>query len=138
MNISFILDREEAINPSEALGDIIITNNQSKIAVNSTYLDSWFAVLINGYESLAKNQQITLEIIEEPDLITFSCTQENEFKISYGKQEVLFNNLEEFYQSLIISLREFIKQFAQENIKIHDYPLFTKINSFLPLKLITI
>jgi hypothetical protein len=41
MNISFILDLQEKIDPNEALGDIIISNNQSKIEVKFTYLDSW-------------------------------------------------------------------------------------------------
>lgn len=102
MNISFVLDREEKIDPNEALGDIIISNNKSQIAVISTYLDSWFDALINGYKNLEKHNKMTLEIVEEPELITFE-TNKNGFNISYGKQVIFFDNIQEFYLCLLKS-----------------------------------
>lgn len=129
MNISFILDREEKIDPNEALGDIIISNKQSEIEVKSTYLDSWFDVLIDGYRSLEKQDNIILEIAEEPELITFSSIQ-NGYKISYSNQLIVFEYIEDFYQSLLNSTENFIKEFEQENIFISHLPLFIKIKDF--------
>lgn len=129
MNISFILDRDEKIDPNNALGDIILSNNQSEIQVKSTYLDSWFDVLIDGYHSLEKQNNITLEIAEEPELITCSSVQ-NGYKISYGNQLIVFEDLADFYQSLLNSTENFIKEFEQENIFISDFPLFIKIKDF--------
>ncbi len=129
MNISFVLDREEKIDPNNTLGDIFISNNQSEIKVKSTYLDSWFDVLIDGYLSLEKQNNIILEIAEESELITFSLVQ-NGYKIIYGNQFIVLKDIEDFYQSLLNSTINFIIEFEQENILISHFPLFIKIKDF--------
>ncbi|MGI0479279.1 hypothetical protein ACN4EE_00660 [Geminocystis sp. CENA526] len=129
MKILFSLDREEKIDPNDALGDIIISSDDGEISVRSTYLDSWFSALIEGYDSLQKNQNIKIDIIEEPESITFERLF-NKFKISYGKQHITFKKIEDFYQCLSITIKDFMQQFEQENIKLSSYPLFTEICHF--------
>ena len=89
MNISFKLDRDEEIDPNDPLGDIRITDNHTLLSVESTYLDSWFDVLIDGYKSLKNQKKVALEIIEEPDAIIFEPVLRG-FKLKYGKKELLF------------------------------------------------
>ncbi|MFM7574767.1 MAG: hypothetical protein ACKO4S_16795 [Snowella sp.] len=40
MKISFTLDQDEGIDPNDPIGDIVITNAQNRLSVESTYLDS--------------------------------------------------------------------------------------------------
>jgi len=129
MKILFSLDREEKIDPNDALGDIIISSNNQQISVHSTYLDSWFSALIDGYNSLQKHQNIKIDTIEEPESIIFERLF-NGFKISYGKQHINFKKIDDLYQCLSITIKDFIQQFDQENIKLSSHPLFTKIYHF--------
>lgn len=130
MKILFKLDQEEGIDPIDPVGDIIITNAQTKLSVESTYLDSWFEVLIDGYQSLQNQNKVTLEIVEEPNLITFEPVLEG-FKISYGKQELFFKNLNEFYQSLLTSAQQLRFQLEQDQEKITNLPILSKITNFV-------
>ncbi len=115
MNISFKLDRDEEIDPNDPLGDIRITDNHTLLSVESTYLDSWFDVLIDGYKSLKNHKKVTLEIWEEPEVITFEPVLRG-FKISYEKKELFFSDLNEFYQSLLTSTQDFLSQLEQEGV----------------------
>jgi hypothetical protein len=130
MKISFTLDRDEEIDPNDPIGDILITNNRTRLAVESTYLDSWFDVLIDGYKSLQNQNKITLEIVEEPDVITFETVLKG-FKVSYGKQELFFSDLNEFYQSLLTSAKELLFQLDQAQENLSNFPLLIKIRNFI-------
>lgn len=130
MQILFTLDQDDGIDLIDPLGDIIITNNQSTLSVESTYLDSWFDVLINGLNSLQNNCKITLEIIEEPKVITFEPVLEG-FKISYGKEVLFFDNLNEFYQSLLKSAQEFLSQLKQTQKNCSNLSILNKIDNFI-------
>ena len=130
MKILFALDQDEGIDPNDPIGDIVITNAQTRLSVESTYLDSWFDVLIDGYKSLQNQNKITLEIVEEPDVITFE-TVLNGFKVSYGKQKLLFSDLNEFYQSLLTSAKELLFQLDQSQENLSNFPLLIKIHDFI-------
>jgi hypothetical protein len=130
MKISFALDQDEGIDPNDPIGDIVITNAQNRLSVESTYLDSWFDVLIDGYKSLQNQNTITLEIVEEPDVITFE-TVLNGFKVSYGKQKLFFSDLNEFYQSLLTSAKELLFQLDQAQENLSNFPLLIKIHDFI-------
>ena len=130
MKILFTLDQDEGIDPNDPIGDIVITNAQTRLSVESTYLDSWFNVLIDGYKSLQNQNKITLEIVEEPDVITFE-TVLNVFKVSYGKQKLFFSDLNEFYQSLLTSAKELLFQLDQSQENLSNFPLLIKIYNFI-------
>jgi hypothetical protein len=130
MKISFTLDQDEGIDPNDPIGDIVITNAQTRLSVESTYLDSWFDVLIDGYKSLQNQNKITLEIVEEPDVITFE-TVLNGFNVSYGKQKLFFSDLNEFYQSLLTSAKELLFQLDQSQENFSNFPLLIKIYNFI-------
>ena len=130
MKILFTLDQEQEIDPNDPLGNLIITNSQTTLSVESTYLDSWFDVLIDGFQGLQNNNKITLEIVEEPESITFAPVLEG-FKISYGKQALFFSNLNVFHQSLLASAKDFLSQLKQERENISNLPLLSKINHFV-------
>ena len=130
MKILFELDRDEVIEPNDPLGDIRIGDGQNLLSVKSTYLDSWFDVLIDGYKSLKNHKKITLEIIEEPEVITFEPVLRG-FKISYGKKELFFSDLNEFYQSLLTSTEDFQSQLEQEGENLSELPIFIKISHFI-------
>ena len=126
IKIRFILDHDQGID-NEPVGDIIISNAHSKLSDKSTYLDSWFDVLIDGYQALKSNKKLTLEILEEPNPITFEPIL-NGFKITYGKQKLSFNSLKEFDQSLLTSAQEFLRQLEQDNLS--NFFLLNKIANF--------
>ncbi len=130
MKISFTLDQDDGIDPNDPIGDILITNDHTQLLIKSTYLDSWFDVLIDGYKSLQNRNKITLEIIEEPDAVTFETVLKG-FKINYGKQELFFSDLNNFYQSLLISAKEFLLQLEQSQENLANFPLLSKIRSFI-------
>lgn len=130
MKISFTLDQDEEIDPNDPIGDILITNDRTQLSVESTYLDSWFDVLIDGYKSLQNQNKITLEIVEEPDVITFETVLKG-FKVSYGKQELFFSDLNEFYQSLLTSVKELLFQLDQTQENLSNFPLPIKIHNFI-------
>ncbi len=130
MNISFKLDRDERINPNDPLGDIQITDNHTLLSVEATYLDSWFDVLIDGYKSLKTQKKVALEIIEEPEVIIFEPVLRG-FKIKYGKKELLFDDLNDFYQSLLTSTQDFLFQLEQESENLPELPIIIKIRQFI-------
>jgi hypothetical protein len=130
MKILFTLDQDEGVDPNDPIGDIIITNDQTRLSFQSTYLYSWFDVLIDGYKSLQNQSKITLEIVEEPDVITFE-TVLNGFKVSYGKQKLFFSDLNEFYQSLLTSAKELLFQLDQAQESLSNFPLLIKIHNFI-------
>lgn len=130
MKISFTLDQDEGIDPNDPIGDILLTDGNIVLSVESTYLDSWFDVLIDGYKSLQNKNKVTLEIVEEPEVITFEPVLEG-FKISYGKQELFFSSLNEFYQSLLTSAKELLFQLHPDQENLTNFPLLTKIRHFI-------
>ena len=130
MNISFKLDRDEEIDPNDPLGDIRIRHNQTLLSVQSTYLDSWFDVLIDGYKSLKNQKKVALEIIEEPEVIIFKPISRG-FRIKYGTKELLFDDLNEFYQSLLTSTQDFLYQLEQESENLSELPIIIKIRQFV-------
>jgi hypothetical protein len=139
MKILFLLDENdenEVIDPNDPIGDITIISNHAQLSVKSTYLDSWFNVLIEGYNNLQEQNKITLEIFEEPDLITFEPVI-NGFKIAYGRQELFFSNLDEFCQSLLTAVKEFIAQLERENSHLSHLPLLIKLYKFKEQSAIT-
>ena len=135
MEISFTLDQDESIDPKDPLGDIVIRDGTALLSVESTYLDSWFDVLIDGYKGLENQKKVTLEIVEEPELITFEPMLKG-FKISYGKEELFLNSLNEFYQSLLISAQDFLSQLELEDVNLSDLPIIIKIHHFIEQSII--
>ena len=130
MQILFTLDPEDGIDPNDPLGDITLSDNQTTLSVESTYLDSWFDSLIKGFKSLQTNQKIILDLIEEPETLTFEPILDC-FKISYGKQTLLFNTLNEFYQPLLLSAQQFLSQLDQNNNKTTTLPNLINIRHFI-------
>ena len=53
---------DEEIDPNDPLGDIRIRDNQTVLSVQSTYLDYWFDVLVDGYKSLKNQKKVALEM----------------------------------------------------------------------------
>lgn len=130
MNILFALDPADGIDPDDPIGDITLTNGQTTLSIESTYLDSWFETLINGFKSLQINQKITLEIPEEPELIIFEPIVEG-FKISYGKKALFFQSLNEFLQPLLLAAQEFLAQLDQNSRQKDSFPNLVNLRQFI-------
>ncbi len=130
MKIFFTLDQTGGVDLNDPIGNIMITDGQTLLLIESTYLDSWFDVLMDGFKSLYKKNKITLEIVEEPEMITFEPVLDG-FKISYRKQALFFRNLNDFYQSLLIAAKEFLFQLHQDQENSSNLPILTKIHHFI-------
>ena len=129
MKILFRLDQDEGIDPNDPIGDIMIRNDRTLLSIKSTYLDSWFDVLIDGYKSLLNQKEVTLELVEEPETITFKPVLKG-FKFSYGKQELFFSDLSEFHQCLLTSTQDFLAQLEQDEENLFNLPNLIKIYHF--------
>ena len=130
MKILFTLDSSDGIDPKDPIGDITITDEQTLLSIESTYLDSWFETLIDGFKSLKINQKITLEIMEEPESITFEPISQG-FKISYRKRVLFLSNLNEFLQPLLLSAQEFLALLDQNEIKPENLLNLLSIRQFI-------
>ncbi|MEA5620925.1 hypothetical protein VB711_24250 [Cronbergia sp. UHCC 0137] len=129
MNISFTLDQQEVIDSNDPVGNMTITDGKTILTVESTYLDSWFDVLIDGLQGLNKKDKLTLEIVEEPEMIIFENTLPG-LKITYGKEELFFKK-NYFYQELLNSVREFLFQLNQNEKDLTSLPIVRKLRNFI-------
>lgn len=103
---------EEELDPIDPVGDITLTNDQTRIQVESTYLDSWFDTLITGIQAVQSGNKLTLEIAEEPDVLKFEPSNGG-VKISYQNQALVVSRIDEFIRALKLAANDFVLKLDQ-------------------------
>lgn len=99
MKIEWVFDREEPIDLENLLGDLSVSDADSTITVQSTYIDSWFVALIRGLRILQDGRSGSVEILEEPSPLVFELS-EGKVWISYEHKRICAESLHEFQRSL--------------------------------------
>ncbi|HBB35192.1 MAG TPA: hypothetical protein DDZ80_03500 [Cyanobacteria bacterium UBA8803] len=112
MKIEWTLYEEEGIDPIDPVGDITVTNGQTTIQVEATYLDSWFDALITGIKGVQTGSKVTVEIVEEPDLLRFEPSNGG-VKISYKNTAIVVSRIDEFIQALKLAAKDFLLRLDQ-------------------------
>jgi len=129
IRIYWQLDEEGGIEPLDPIGEITIANGRTKIQEKFTYLDSWFDALITGIEALKKSQKVAVEIVEEPETITFEPAS-NGWRLSYGKEWIEFSNIDEFIEAVKLAAAEFLLK-VEPISGSEDNALLKKIHRFV-------
>jgi len=57
MKIEWYLDLGEALDPDNLLGDITLSEAQTRLEERDTYIDSWLVALITGLQVVQAGQQ---------------------------------------------------------------------------------
>ncbi|NET59870.1 MAG: hypothetical protein F6K47_28095 [Symploca sp. SIO2E6] len=113
MKIEWTLDEEEGIDPTDPVGNLILSDGKTTIQLESTYLDSWFEAFITGIKEITAGNSTTVEIAEEPDLLMFKYSKSG-IIISYQNQDIFVKNTDE----LLLVLRESAKKFIEKLDKV--------------------
>jgi hypothetical protein len=100
LTIKLHLDEDCGIDEIDVLGDLIISDNHSTIAVNTTYLDSWLAELIDAADRLPKEGHVDVAAPEEPVPIRLEMGSDNRVRLSYKEQLVVADSMNDFRTAL--------------------------------------
>jgi hypothetical protein len=130
MQIFFELDQSEEIDPIDPLGKLMLTDGKTVLFIENTYLDSWFTIFIDALKALNLQNKLTVEIEEEPELITFEKLAKG-FKINYLNKELFCENIDTFSQVLTKSAQQFLDQLCAVNNNVLNFPNLIKINNFI-------
>jgi hypothetical protein len=87
INVNF--EKETVIDAIDPLGDLTISDGISTIVMKTTYLDSWLAALISGYNQSRAANRIAVEISEEPHPLLIEVTPAGLLSISYENQRLV-------------------------------------------------
>jgi hypothetical protein len=106
--IRWLLEREEEIDPYDALGTIIIAGDEDQIEDRCTFLDAYFEALVLGIQNMEKGKKIEIDPLVEAEDIIFDYTGNN-LIISYGKQQATIYNTNKFVEDIHKSVENFLK-----------------------------
>jgi hypothetical protein len=110
---------DEAIDPIDPLGNIIITDGKKTIQEEDTYIDSWIDALITGLKNLQEGKNAAVDLVEEPEPILFE-SQQSGVRISYGDRSVFSRDLAEFSDALKQVAREFLDKINYQRDSDHN------------------
>jgi hypothetical protein len=82
-------EKETGLDAIDPLGDLTISDGVSTITVKTTYLDSWLAALVAGYNQAREANHVTVEVPEEPQPLLIDVTPEGLLSISYENQTLI-------------------------------------------------
>jgi hypothetical protein len=105
MEIQFFLDKKENVTSSDLLGEIRISDGRNTISEKLTYIDSWLEALEEGAKSLEHENSVSIDLIEEPDPLTFE-KRDGYVKLSYGDMFIFVNTVDEIYSSVQVALNK--------------------------------
>jgi hypothetical protein len=100
LTIKLHLDEDCGLDEIDVLGDLIISDNRSTIVVNTTYVDSWLAELIDAADRLAKESHVEVAAPEEPVRIRLELGSDNRVTLSLKDQIVVADSMSDFSAAL--------------------------------------
>lgn len=86
LTIKLTFEEETGLDAIDPLGDVTISDGVSAFTIRTTYLDSWLAALISGYNQSRSADSVTVEVSEEPQPIKILGTPAGLLTISYENQ----------------------------------------------------
>lgn len=97
MEIRFI--KQKDANSPDLLGDIYLSDGRNTISEALTYFDSWLDALKKGALSLADQNQVSIDLIEEPDPLIFE-KRDGYIVLTYGNSFIFVKNAEEILEAI--------------------------------------
>lgn len=91
----------------DPLGKLVISDGDSEISIDTTYLDSWLAALIDGLQQLSATGHVRVDT-EEPKPIEIDVVPEGHLLISYKGKQVVAEGLKELELALRAAVSDFL------------------------------
>ena len=111
MKIVWRLDEEMPLDPESLLGDIILSNGDTVLQEQQTYIDSWLDALITGLQAVQVGKAIRVEILEEPDSLVFEPVERG-VRLSYRAMAIEVESVEAFHGALLLTATAFLQNLA--------------------------
>jgi hypothetical protein len=111
MKIEWHLDMGEALDPDNLLGDITLSDAQTRLEERDTYIDSWLEALITGLQAVQAGQSISVDIPEEPAPLAFIPVGKG-VHIAYRTSVLNVESLEELRRAVCIAAEVLLRQVA--------------------------
>jgi hypothetical protein len=111
MQIEWHLDMGEALDPDNLLGDITLSNAQTRLEEHDTYIDSWLVALITGLQAVQAGQSISVDIPEEPAPLAFIPVG-NGVHIAYWTRVLKVESLEDLRRAVCLAAEVLLRQVA--------------------------
>lgn len=111
MKIEWHLDMGEALDPDNLLGDITLSDAQTRLEEGDTYIDSWLVALIAGLQAVQAGQSISVDIPEEPAPLAFILVGKG-VHIAYRTRVLKVESLEELRRAVCLAAEALLRQVA--------------------------
>lgn len=108
LRINYTFDKELGPDGMDPLGDLVISDDRSEIAITETYLDSWLAGFIEAIPQLSINHHATVET-EERDQMQLDVAPEGHLAISFKDHTVVAAGVQEFETALRAAVNSFLE-----------------------------
>jgi hypothetical protein len=108
LTINCIFDEEFEPGGMDPLGKLVISDGQSRIVVEPTYLDSWLASFIDALNRLRTADHVSVEISEEPKPIQIDAAADGHLTISYKDQKTFAEGPREIELALRAAVNSFL------------------------------
>ena len=112
MKIVWRLDEEMPLDPESLLGDIILSNGDTVLQEQQTYIDSWLDALITGLQAVQVGKAIQVEILEEPDPLVFEPVERG-VRLSYRAMTIEVKSVEALHSALLLTATAFLQKLAR-------------------------
>ena len=114
MQINVTLDAEVLLNPEEALGHILISDDDGgEISGQDVWVDDWLMALVEGVQALSRGEQeFASEIMSEPHPLIFKSYGRG-LSISFAGKSVVGDDLHVFGRELKAEIRRVMSEFGE-------------------------
>lgn len=112
MKIAWRLDEEMPLDPESLLGDIILSDEDTVLQEQQTYIDSWLDALITGLQAVQVGKAIRVEIPEEPDPLVFEPAERG-VRLSYRATAIEVKSVEALHNALLLTASAFLQKLAR-------------------------
>ncbi len=107
LRINIAFDEELGPGGLDPLGKLIISDGETEILIDTTYLDSWLTGLIDGLQQLRTKTHVIVES-EEPTPIEMDIATDGRLIISHNGKKVVAGGLKELEFALRIAVNRFL------------------------------
>src|SRR4029434_6426476 len=111
MKIAWRLDEDMPLDPESLLGDIILSDGDTVLQEQQTYIDSWLDALITGLQAMQVGKAIQVEILEEPDPLVFEPAERG-VRLSYRAMVIEVKSVEALHNALLLTATAFLQKLA--------------------------
>lgn len=87
--INYSFEEESGRDGLDPLGNISISDERSTILLRTTFLDSWFAALVDALEQIQIKKHVSVEIAEEPKALTLDVASGGQVFVTYAHEKVV-------------------------------------------------